>query len=93
MCTFPHVINPDAVWKQIISFTLRSRCNCSKQYDDISSRRRGYLEERTISGFCQESKFEFFKPLPRHITGQIEQSSQNFSFEMVINPNDFLPRD
>jgi len=38
MCIFPHVINPDAVWKQIISFAFRSRYNCSKQYDEIHSR-------------------------------------------------------
>jgi len=65
MCIFPHVINPDAVWKQIISFTLRSRSNCSKQFDDIHSRRGGvgggdFGRGKKISGFCQESKFEFF---------------------------------
>jgi hypothetical protein len=46
MCTFPHVIKPDAVWKQIISFTLHFRYNGSKQYDDNHSRCGIFVREK-----------------------------------------------
>jgi len=38
-------------------------------------------------------KFGVLKPLFRHLTGLIEQSSQNVSFEIAINPIHFVPKD